>query len=125
MSLSIIIEGSQELPLHYGIFKFLATIVSYVSGIPGGVFSPSLAVGAGFGLNLSQFIPSVPVGAVVLLSMVGYFAGVVQAPITTFLIVMEMTDNHEMVLPLMATGPSLLGRFDLRGNNVHFLRHWS
>ena len=35
--------------------------------------------------------------------MVGYFAGVVQAPITTFLIVMEMTDNHEMVLPLMAT----------------------
>ncbi|MEE8288854.1 MAG: chloride channel protein, partial [Nitrosomonadaceae bacterium] len=45
----------------------------------------------------------VPVGAVVLLSMVGYFAGVVQAPITTFLIVMEMTDNHEMVLPLMAT----------------------
>lgn len=98
-----IIEGSQDLPLHYGIFKFFATIVSYASGIPGGVFSPSLAVGAGFGLNLSQFIPSVPVGAVVLLSMVGYFAGVVQAPITTFLIVMEMTDNHEMVLPLMAT----------------------
>lgn len=98
-----IIEGSQELPLHYGIFKFLATIVSYTSGIPGGVFSPSLAVGAGFGLNLAEFIPSVPVGAVILLSMVGYFAGVVQAPITTFLIVMEMTDNHEMVLPLMAT----------------------
>jgi H+/Cl- antiporter ClcA len=98
-----IIEGSQDLPLHYGIFKFLATIVSYASGIPGGVFSPSLAVGAGFGLNLSQFIPSVPIGAVILLSMVGYFAGVVQAPITTFLIVMEMTDNHEMVLPLMAT----------------------
>lgn len=98
-----IIEGSQELPLQYGILKFLATIVSYASGIPGGVFSPSLAVGAGFGLNLSQFIPSVPVGAVILLSMVGYFAGVVQAPITTFLIVMEMTDNHEMVIPLMAT----------------------
>jgi H+/Cl- antiporter ClcA len=98
-----IIEGSQELPLQYGILKFLATIVSYASGIPGGVFSPSLAVGAGFGVNLSQFIPSVPVGAVILLSMVGYFAGVVQAPITTFLIVMEMTDNHEMVIPLMAT----------------------
>lgn len=98
-----IIEGSQDLPLNYGILKFLATIVSYASGIPGGIFSPSLAVGAGFGLNLSQFIPSVPIGAVILLSMVGYFAGVVQAPITTFLIVMEMTDNHEMVLPLMAT----------------------
>jgi H+/Cl- antiporter ClcA len=103
MEARYIIEGSQELPLQYGVLKFLATIVSYASGIPGGVFSPSLAVGAGFGLNLSQFIPSVPVGAVILLSMVGYFAGVVQAPITTFLIVMEMTDNHKMVLPLMAT----------------------
>jgi H+/Cl- antiporter ClcA len=35
--------------------------------------------------------------------MVGYFAGVVQAPITSFVIVMEMTDNHAMAIPLMAT----------------------
>jgi H+/Cl- antiporter ClcA len=35
--------------------------------------------------------------------MVAYFAGVVQTPITAFVIVMEMTDNHAMVLPLMAT----------------------
>jgi H+/Cl- antiporter ClcA len=34
---------------------------------------------------------------------VAYFAGVVQAPITAFVIVMEMTDNHDMLLPLMAT----------------------
>jgi H+/Cl- antiporter ClcA len=34
--------------------------------------------------------------------MVAYFAGVTQAPITSFVIVMEMTNNHEMILPLMA-----------------------
>ena len=33
----------------------------------------------------------------------GYFAGVVQAPITAFVIVIEMTDNHQLALPLMAT----------------------
>ena len=42
-------------------------------------------------------------GLAAVLGMAGYFAGVVQAPITAFVIVMEMTDNHNMVLPLMAT----------------------
>ncbi|TRZ94319.1 MAG: chloride channel protein [Rhodocyclaceae bacterium] len=98
-----LLEGTQQLPAEYGILKFLATLVSYASGIPGGIFAPSLAVGAGFGLNLSQIMPYAPAGAVVLLAMVGYFAGVVQAPITAFVIVIEMTDNHNMVLPLMAT----------------------
>ena len=77
--------------------------MSYASGIPGGLFSPSLAVGAGFGVNISHIMPYAPAGAVVLLGMAGYFAGVVQAPITTFVIVIEMTNNHQLVLPLMAT----------------------
>ncbi|MBU1777522.1 MAG: chloride channel protein, partial [Gammaproteobacteria bacterium] len=45
---------------------------------------------------------SVPVGATIILGMVAYFSGVTQAPITAFVIVMEMRDNHEMILPLMA-----------------------
>ena len=98
-----LLEGSGQLPQGYGLFKLLATVVSYVSGIPGGIFAPSLAVGAGFGANLAALLPYAPAGAVIILGMVAYFAGVVQAPITAFVIVMEMTDNHAMVLPLMAT----------------------
>lgn len=98
----LIIEGREELPAGYGLMKMLATVVSYASGIPGGIFAPSLAVGAGFGLNAAQLMPYAPHGAVVLLAMVGYFSGVVRAPITAFVIVIEMTDNHNMVLPLMA-----------------------
>ena len=71
--------------------------------MPGGIFAPSLAVGAGLGQWLSGLIPQAPAQAVVLLGMVGYFAGVVQAPITSFVIVMEMTDNQQMTIPLMAT----------------------
>ena len=44
-----------------------------------------------------------PVSAIIILGMVGYFTGVVQTPITAFVIVMEMTDNQELLLPLMAT----------------------
>jgi chloride channel protein, CIC family len=87
----------------YGWLKLLATLVSYLSGIPGGIFAPSLAVGAGLGASLSHIISFVPASTVIILGMVAYFSGVTQAPLTTFIIVMEMTDNHTLVLPLMAT----------------------
>jgi H+/Cl- antiporter ClcA len=98
-----LVEGRVHLPATFAVLKLLATVVSYISGIPGGIFAPSLAVGAGIGATLSQFIPSAPAGAVVLLGMVAYFSGVVQAPITATVIVMEMTDNQHIIVPLMAT----------------------
>src|SRR5579883_3051385 len=89
-----LLDGTGPLPWTFGILKMAATTLSSISGIPGGIFSPSLAVGAGFGANIAAFFPSAPAGAVVLLGMVSYFAGVVQAPITAFVIVTEMTNNH-------------------------------
>lgn len=98
-----LLKGSEALPPQFGILKFLATTLSSISGIPGGLFSPSLAVGSGFGANIAELLTGAPFGPIVLLGMVGYFSGVVQAPITAFVIVTEMTDNHAMLMPLMAT----------------------
>jgi H+/Cl- antiporter ClcA len=92
----------------FALLKALATIVSYVTGIAAGIFSPSLAVGAGLGGELHQLLPLAPTGAVVVLSMAAYFAGVVQAPLTAFVIVLEMTNDRSLLLPLMAA--ALLGR---------------
>lgn len=97
------LHGVEVLPLTYAPLKFLATAISSISGIPGGIFSPSLSVGAGLGADLAWFFPSTPIGVMVLLGMVGYFSGVVQAPITAFVIVAEMTDNHALLVPLMLT----------------------
>ncbi|QQO22471.1 chloride channel protein [Bradyrhizobium diazoefficiens] len=96
------LEHSSPLPQDFGVLKLLATAFAAISGIPGGIFSPSLAVGAGIGSNIASFFHDAPLGAIMLLGMVSYFAGVVQAPITAFVIVTEMTDNHGMVVPLMA-----------------------
>ncbi len=85
------------------LWKFGATVASYLSGIPGGIFAPSLAAGAGVGADLANWLPIAPVATMVLLGMVGYFCGVVQSPITAFVIVMEMTNDNAMMLPLMAT----------------------
>jgi H+/Cl- antiporter ClcA len=96
------LESGSHLPPGFGALKFLATAFASISGMPGGIFSPSLAVGAGLGSNIASFFHGAPVAAIMLLGMVSYFAGVVQAPITAFVIVTEMTDNHAMVVPLMA-----------------------
>ncbi|MET3908466.1 H+/Cl- antiporter ClcA [Bradyrhizobium sp. S3.3.6] len=96
------LDHGTPLPRDFGVLKLLATTFAAISGIPGGIFSPSLAVGAGIGSNIAALFHDAPLGAIMLLGMVSYFAGVVQAPITAFVIVTEMTDNHGMVVPLMA-----------------------
>ncbi|SNY94353.1 H+/Cl- antiporter ClcA [Cohaesibacter sp. ES.047] len=96
------LHDDTSLSLIYAPLKFLATTISSIAGLPGGIFSPSLSIGAGVGADLAPLFPNVPIGVIILLGMVAYFTGVVQAPITAFVIVMEMTDNHQMMLPLMA-----------------------
>lgn len=97
-----LIEGAAQ-PIWFAPVKFLATLATAVSGIPGGVFAPSLSVGAGLGGLLSQFFGNVPPGAVALIGMTAYFVGVVRAPLTSVIIIMEMTDSRSMLLALLAT----------------------
>jgi H+/Cl- antiporter ClcA len=86
----------------FGLAKLGANIVSYWAGIPGGIFSPALAVGAGMGHTLASLLPSTDAAAVVLLGMASFLAGVTQAPITAAVISMELTANQSMVIPIMA-----------------------
>ncbi|GAB3445923.1 chloride channel protein [Insolitispirillum peregrinum] len=104
-----ILEGTSTLPGGFGVLKMLASALSYISGIPGGIFAPSLSIGAGLGGSLAPYLPAVPLGALAILGMVGYFTGVVQAPITAVVIVMEMTDGQALTLPLLATAMLAFG----------------
>lgn len=99
------IEGT-PLPWLFFVEKLAAGVLSTVAGIPGGLFAPSLAVGAGVGSSLGLIFGS-GTGVAALLGMAGYFAGVVQAPMTAFVIILEMTGNHDNVIALMCA--SMLG----------------
>lgn len=81
--------------------KFIATVASTLSGIPGGLFAPSLAVGAGLGSIIGSVMGLHSAGAIVVVGMAAYFAAVTQAPITSAVILGEMTNANEMVIPLM------------------------
>ncbi|WP_046861670.1 chloride channel protein [Microvirga massiliensis] len=97
------VETGAALPWWYAPAKLVTTLLSSVSGIPGGLFSPSLSVGAGFGSLATAVLPGTDPRLIAVLAMVGYFAAVVQSPLTAFVIVMEMTSDNRMVIPLMAT----------------------
>jgi H+/Cl- antiporter ClcA len=99
---AILQHGAHPPSETFGAFKFLANVVSYWSGIPGGLFSPALAVGAGFGRDIAHLVPGAPVATVALLGMAGYLTGVTQSPLTATVITMEMTANQAMVIPILA-----------------------
>lgn len=97
-----VIEGAPA-PWYFGPGKFAATALSTLAGLPGGIFSPSIATGAGLGNILCNVFPNDPRGTVVLLGMIAYFTGVVRAPLTAVIIVMEVTASRGMILPLFVS----------------------
>ena len=96
-----IVSGEIQFDPLFALYKFITTMASYFSGIPGGLFTPSLATGAGIGQGLAYYLPIAPASFMILVAMVAYFAGVIQAPITAMVIVLEMTANQNMIFPLM------------------------
>lgn len=92
--------GGGEAALAFGPAKFFATLATALSGAPGGIFAPSLSVGAGLGQLVSHITTGVPSGALVLLGVAAYFTGVVRAPLTAVIIVTEMTADRAMIIPL-------------------------
>ena len=97
-----LVEGHGQ-PLWFGPAKFVAALATTLSGAPGGVFAPSLAVGAGVGNLLTFLFPHEPSGAIVLLGMIAYFVGVVRAPLTAVIIISETTASRGLIIPLFAT----------------------
>jgi len=90
-----------------GIAKILTTSLSFVSGTPGGMFAPTLFVGAALGASVGalehHFFPqlSASVGPFALVGIGTFFAGFLRVPITSVFMVVETTGNYSIVLPVM------------------------
>jgi CIC family chloride channel protein len=101
-----------EIMLALCALKVAATISSYSSGGAGGIFAPSLFMGGMLGgafgaLDVHLFGHSDDtIGAFALVGMGAVFAGVIRAPITSVLIIIEMTGGYSLILPLMIANMS-------------------
>jgi CIC family chloride channel protein len=87
--------------------RFLTTVGSYVSGVPGGIFAPILSLGTvaglAFGTGLAALLPPVPdlPGACAVAAMAALFTGSVRAPLVGTVLVLEMTGTYELTLPVL------------------------
>lgn len=99
-----LLEGRDELPALYTLLKFCATWLSAWSGVPAGVFAPSLAIGAGIGRDVAWMASLSGDAAIPLVAfgMVGFLSATTHGPLTAFIIVMEMVAGQSLVLSLMA-----------------------
>ena len=104
------LAGAETLAVLPFIFLLRAGLgaVSYAAGTPGGLFAPMLALGAElglwFGLLCRAVFPDLDIDpqAFALVGMAAFFAGVVRAPLTGLTLVVEMTSNVTMLLPMLA-----------------------
>jgi len=89
------------------LLKLLAVTTSYASGNAGGIFGPALFLGAMFGGSIGsvahRLFPAVTAtsGAYALVGMGALFAGIVRAPMTSVLMIFEMTQDYAVIVPLM------------------------
>jgi H+/Cl- antiporter ClcA len=97
------LENTNDTSSLYVVLKFAATWLSTWSGVPAGVFAPSLAIGGALGNDIAQLTSYANAPTLIALGMAGFLAAVTQAPLTAFIIVMEMVDGHALVLSLMAS----------------------
>ncbi len=113
-TLELALTGTMPLTFMVGfcVLKLLATVSSYSSGGSGGIFAPALFMGAMLGgsvgyLDVTVFHHSTDaIGAFAVVGMGAVFAGIVRAPMTSVLIVFEMTGGYGLVLPLMIANMS-------------------
>lgn len=97
-----LLDGAGDTSGLYVLLKFMSTWLTAWSGVPGGIFAPSLAIGGAVGGQVAEWWGGVDFSALIALGMSAFLAAVTQAPMTAFIIVMEMVAGHGMVLSLMA-----------------------
>lgn len=100
---SEILAGRVHAGLETVASRFVTTLVTYVSGCAGGIFAPSLALGASLGSWLSSWWAGQNVVLLSLLGMIAVLTGVTLCPFTSFVLILEMTDRHNAIFAMMLT----------------------
>ncbi len=79
--------------------KYLATLTSFVSTIPGGIFMPSISIGAGLGAQVAHFYTQIDTQTIMMMTMISYLSAVIRAPLTATFIILEMTLSLHLLIP--------------------------
>jgi len=92
-------ENTASWSLIFG--RLIATVMSHLSGVAGGFLAPSIGLGAAIGSKVAQLTNYVQPQLLILVGMAAFLSAIIRAPFTAWVIVMEMTDRHSAIFPLM------------------------
>lgn len=81
--------------------RIFGNFFTYIGGVIGGIFAPALASGAALGQYLSQLFGFANAKLMIMVGMVAFLTGITRTPFTSFVLVLEMSDSHEIILYLM------------------------
>lgn len=93
-------------PWYLPLLRVTGMMFSFTTGAAGGVFAPALAAGASIGATVSGWLHLTAANSnlLVLAGMVGFLTGVTRTPFTSAILVLEMTDRHNLIFHLMLSG---------------------
>lgn len=88
------------------VLRIIGPVLSFTTGASGGVFAPALSAGAGIGSMISGWftLPDTETNLLILAGMVGFLTGVTRSPFTSAILVLEMTDRHNVIFHLILAG---------------------
>jgi H+/Cl- antiporter ClcA len=99
-------SGDKVVAWYTPLLRIIGPVLSFTTGAAGGVFAPALSAGASIGSLMAGWFHLSPTdtNVLILCGMVGFLTGVTRTPFTSAILVLEMTDRHNLIFHLMLAG---------------------
>lgn len=103
---SVLFTNQKYVAWYVPILRVIGPIISFSSGAAGGIFAPALSAGASIGAYMASVFELTGGNAnlLIIVGMVGFLTGVTRTPFTSAILVLEMTDRHNVIFQLMLAG---------------------
>ncbi len=116
-----LLHGEAEVSWLYAPLKFIGFLATALSGLPGGIFTPSLSVGAGLGAWFAPLVEPIWHSEILAAGMTAVLAGATRAPLTSAFIMIEMTAGRTIILELLLV--AMIAAHVARVFHVRFYHH--
>ena len=95
----LLMLAGERLGVEFVLMKYLSTLSSLASTIPGGLFMPSISIGAGIGAEIATYYTQINAEVIIMMAMIAYLSAVVRAPLTATFVILEMSASLTLIFP--------------------------
>ncbi|MDC0390418.1 chloride channel protein [Candidatus Thioglobus sp.] len=97
----LLMLAGEQLGVEFVLMKYFATLTSLASTIPGGLFMPSISIGAGIGAEIAPYYLKIDAQVIIIMSMIAYLSAVIRAPLTAAFVILEMSTAIHLLIPAL------------------------